>query len=541
MKNIIVKTNDNLLEKVKKLPLSFGCYYFLNDKNIIIYVGKAINLQKRVNSYFKKVNNIKTMQLVREIKDIKYILTNNEKEALILEYNLIKKNRPRYNILLSDDKKYPYIVITKDKNPKIHLVYNRVGKYYYEFGPFPDGTKAKEILKILKRLYPLKPCNEKNKPCTYYQIGQCLGGCFKEVDPIFYKKNINEIKKILNGNTFYIKQKLINKMNLFASNFQFEEANKIKNLIQKFDFFTESQVGIISRISNVDYVGVFSNLEFVVISIFFYRDGKLLSKDNKMFGMYDNNKLNILRNYLLQLYTKNIKPKKLIISSDFKNYDFQSIFDFKILIAKNKEDKMVIKNVLKEAKQFLITNLINENVVNGKEIILLNQLKELCNLKRVPFLFEIYDIANLKQEAQTAGVLVYKNGLPEFNQFRHYKLPLTLKSDYGRMQELVNLRYNKKKINNKIPDLIIVDGGIIQINAVLSKIPKDIKTKIDIIGLVKDKKHNTDHIIDINKNIINIKSEPTLFNYLTLIQERVHIFSITHFKKIRSKNLLKSN
>ncbi len=533
-----MRKND-FIQKLNEIPSEPGCYIFYNDIKNIIYVGKAINLQKRVNTYFnKKNNNFKTIQLINEIYDIKYILTKNEKEALLLEYNLIKKHHPRYNILLNDDKKYPYIVITKEKDPEIKLVRNKLGnKYQYAFGPFPDGTKAYQILKILRRLYPLRACNLKNnvnkKPCLNYQIHQCLGACFKEVDQNLYKKNISNIKLFFSGKSKNVRKQLENKMLNYASNLQFEEADKIKSIILNLDFSVSKQFINIKRSGHIDYVkGVIEN-NYLIIIIYFYRNNELLSKDYKIFECYEYDIESIIQTYLVQLYEKTMSPDILISDIELKN--LKEIFKLKTIIAKNSEDKNILFEMNNDGITFFTLNLQNKNNILGKELSLLKELQQISKLPNIPFIFEVYDISNINDIAQTAGVIVYKNGLPSNKDFRHYNLSGNSTSDYARMKELVNLRFFGNKKIDKYLNLIIVDGGNIQINAVRKSLPKKYDF-ISIIGLVKNKKHKTDHIVLENKQKIYIENE-TLFNYLSVIQDKVHNFSINQHKKLLKKNL----
>ncbi len=532
--------NNEIEKKLKKIPEKSGSYIFSNKNDEIIYVGKAINLRKRVSSYFKKPKNIKGMQLINEIWDLKYFITSNEKEALLLEFNLIKKNRPKYNILLNDDKKYPYILITKEKDPQIKLIRNRAKKndFIYQFGPFPDGTKANEILKIIKRLYPLRACKGSlKKPCLHYQINQCLGSCFKEIDKKIYEKNINKIKLFLSGKTELVKKELYKKMKNFADSFQFEEAQKIKEIIEKINFFSSKQFIDISRINDVDYISYYSNNEYLIISIFFYRNGKLLSKDYKIFEQFENDINDVIRIYLQQLYIKNELPNIIIFNKDIDISKLENIFNCKIINSKTLEDKKIFKEIISDSKNFLINSINNENNIKGKELFLLKELQELVGLKEIPFLFEVYDISNIKKENQVAGVIVYKNGLPFFEKYRHYNLSNNNNSDYERMKELSYLRFQKRQLNKKeIPNLIIVDGGIIQINAILSNLPNTLKN-IEIIGLVKNNKHQTNHIVDKNNKKYNIINK-TLLNYLTIIQDKVHKFAISFHNKKRRKSMI---
>lgn len=538
----MIRDNKELLEKQKQLPITSGCYMFLNCENKIIYVGKANNLKKRVESYFSKtLSNFKTIQLVNDVFDLKYISTSNEKEALILEFNLIKKYRPRYNILLNDDKKYLYIIITKEQDPEIKMVRNITKNYQYCFGPFPDGTKAIEILKIIKRLYPLRNCKKAkmDKPCLNYQINQCSGSCFKFVNFEFYKNNIKKIKLFFKGDTKNLEKDLNNKMLEYAKNYQFEEAQKIKNILGKINFLIAKQYIDISRKQNSDYVNAIVKDDYLIICTYFYRNGQLLFKDYKIFEHFHSDISSIVIIYLQQLYQKNAIPISIILADNLNCLILKNVLNCKIITAKKAEDKNIMNIIEKDALNFLYFNLQNKNSVVGKEFFLIKEMEKTFNLKKTPYILEMYDISNINDKYQTASVVVYKNGVPSHKDFKHYNLSGTNTSDYSRMKELMDYRFgNIEKWKNYIPDLIIVDGGAIQIKAIKETLPKELYD-IDIIGIVKNKSHQTSHVILENMKKYYLNNNPTLFNYLSLLQDKVHTLAIKQHKFLRNKGFFK--
>ncbi len=532
--------NPNLANKLENLTNTSGCYIFKDINDDVIYVGKAKNLFKRVNSYFKSNNTYKNIQLLHNINNVDIFNTKNEKEALLLESNLIKHYHPRYNVLLNDDKQYPYIVITKSQDPKIKISRQKSKNFLYQFGPYPDGSKAYEILKILQRIFPLKRCNATllKKPCLYYYIDQCLGGCFKKISLAEYNENIYKIKNFLNGKTDFIVDFIKSKMLEYAHNLQFENANKMKKILQKIDLLLQKQVIEISRVQNSDYVNFFIYNTYIIIGIFFYRNGHLLSFDYKIIELFHNNISIIIEDFLIQIYKKNILPKRIIIENTFTLKNIRSLDPkLKITISTKKEDKEVMKSLKSRLEKQINLNFNSQNIVIGKELILLKKLAELIKLPEIPYVLEMYDIANIQNKYPVGGIVVYKNGLPIFNEFRHYNLSESNKSDYSRMQELAEKRVASfKKSQNNYPNLIIVDGNIIQINAIKNIFIK-YNLNIAIIGLVKDKNHNTNHIVNNQNKSFHI-NDAELFNYLSLIQDKVHNFAISWYRKKHQKGLL---
>jgi len=534
-----MKISKCLQEKLNNLPNNPGCYQYFNDNNKIIYVGKAKNLKKRVSSYFKKNNNLRIKSLVNSIKDLRIQITQNEKEALLLEYTWIKLFKPRYNVLLSDGKKYPYLVISNFPNPKLLSVRVLKKKYLFVYGPLPQGSSAFQIKNILNNLYPLKRCNKKinsKTPCSYYQINQCLGGCFKKVEKNLYLKNIRKIKKFLQGNDSDIKKILVNKMNLLAKSHQFEQAQKILLILQKLDFIISSQCKFITSNKNTDYINYLLINKLLVITIFCYRFHKLTFKKFKIHEILDQKKYqDIIATFLLQFYKQNIIPQRIIVNKDLKLNILAQVLKKRFLLPKLKEEKNVLALINKEAKEEIFKFKYNLNKVEFKELYLIKKLQKLTNLKKLPCYFEVYDIANLRTSSQVGGVNVYQNGIVQPSLFRHYNIDSNLKSDYERFKFVIKKRYaNLKKIT--IPDLILVDGNIIQINAVKKALGKKLSSQIEILGLVKNNKHITNHIVNQENKTILI-NEQDLLVYLRLIQEKIHNFTISFHHLKQKKNM----
>ncbi|AHI54165.1 excinuclease ABC subunit C [Spiroplasma sabaudiense Ar-1343] len=525
-------------DKITTISDKSGCYLFLNLENKIIYVGKAKNLKRRVSSYFKKVSNIKTMQLVRSIADIKIMITESEQQALILEQNLIKKYKPRFNIVLNDDKNYPYIAITNQANPQYKYIRKYDKNSLKSYGPLPDGSSAREILKMLERLYPLWRCGiTSGKPCLYYHIQQCSGACFKEVEWNYYQEMINQVDAFFNYDNLVVQEKLILKMTKAAENLQFEEAGRIKKLIEHLSFSKIDQEIDLNDNLNRDIVaGVIENdkISFVIL---FYRSGKLLFKDEYI-GDYQGQEITELyESYLAQIYSKNMLPDFIVIDNEFDLSKFVENYSGKLVNAAGITEKKMWDLALLNAKESLKQSNLASAIVNNNESTILKKLQEILGLKSYPQHIEMFDVANILDEHVTGAMVVFKGGKPSYSDFRRYNIDISDKGDYQRFQNMVYRRYQKLlKGNLEAPDLIIADGGIIQVNAILSQL-EILGLEIPVIGLVKNERHKTDHIIDLDKNPLKIKTQSSLFNLLAKIQDTVHNFAISGFRNKQTKSL----
>lgn len=531
-----------LEKKVNTLPNKPGCYIYLDQKNRIIYVGKAKDLKKRVSSYFNKVLNIKTTKLVREITDLNIIITKNEREALLLEQNLIKQHKPKYNIVLNDDKNYPYIVITNEKDPQYLYVRKYSNKYKKTYGPLPDGSSAIKLLKMLERIYPLRRCKNKNKPCIHYHINQCSGSCVKEVDPNYYLDMIKKIDDFFNKNSEEVNEMLVNKMKQAADNLQFEEAQRIKESINHIEMALFKQDVELDNKDNMDVFNYCVIENRVCFNVLFYLNGRLSFRDEEIFDIDSQYIEDLFRTYIIQIYSKNIIPDRILIPDNLDLLDLKEYFECEISFANNEEPSL--KLAYKNAKNSLEISMINSSSFKSKQTIILEELQELLKMKNFPYHIEVFDVANILNEFVTGAMVVFKNGLPSRNDFRKYNLSKENKDDYHRMEEMINRRYEKDVSNIKnLPDLIIMDGGVIQVNACLNQLDK-LGLYIPVIGLVKDDHHKTNKILNLNKEEIFIDKTSSLFNLLSNFQERVHNFAISAFRnkqhKIIKKNYLEN-
>lgn len=532
----------SLKEQVKILPAKPGCYLFYNNYNQVLYVGKAKNLQNRVSFYFNKVYNYKTTQLIQEIIRLETIITKNEKEALILEHNLIKQYKPKYNILLNDDKHYPYIVITKENDPQYLYIRNINKKYTRCYGPFPEGSHAREIVKILERLYPLRRCKGNlKKPCLYYYIKQCSGACFKKVSTEYYSEIIKKIHIFFKGNFIETKNLLEKRMFQAADNLQFEEAQKLKILIRNLDLILSSQtVEMLNKNDYLDVISLYKTSEYLVLTTLFYRSGKLSYKDYEYYKVdFIDDYQELYRLYLQNIYQKNILPTKIIVNEVIILSELNLLFDNRVYHPKTPIEKKIMRLATENSyESYLQYKSIIKQQLNNVEILI--ELQTLLDLKEIPYLIEMIDIANINDEFVTGGVIVYKNGHPSRNDYRKYNLNISYKDDSNRIAAVVSRRYQKIiQENGSIPNLIIIDGGIQQVNACLKELVK-LNLSIPVIGLVKNNQHKTDYILNLAKEKVFLDKTIRLFLFLTRIQNDVHNFVITNFRLRQAKVLTKS-
>ncbi|WP_215825829.1 excinuclease ABC subunit UvrC [Spiroplasma endosymbiont of 'Nebria riversi'] len=525
-----------LQEKIKNLPQSSGCYQFYNEARQLIYVGKAKNIQQRVNNYFNKVHNFKTTKLVREIADVDYILTINEKEALLLEHNLIKDKRPRYNILLNDDKTYPYIKITDENNPEyrfVRKVQKDNGKYY---GPFPDGTGAREVLKILQQLFPLRRCKGSlGTPCLYYHLQLCSGACFKKVPEEYYalmKKKINDFFLEKNQD---IKNKITERMQQAAINLQYEEAQRLKNVLDKLQLFISHQFVQFRDFRNRDFIGYAIKDHKLSITALFYRNGQLLSKDEQIFTLFNDNLTDAMRNYLQQLYTNNTVPQELYVANIVLD-DLAEALNIKIINKFTKKMQEIISLATKNAQELLKQQLVDSYQINYRYYEIVEQLGKLLKIA-TPQYIEIMDIANLGHDNVIGGVIFYQNGQAIKKLSRRYKIQIEQQGDYHYLQNLVYRRYWKKLMNKEpMPELIIVDGGKLQIDSVQLQL-ENLNISLPVVGLVKNSHHKTDYLLDNKGYRLDIAKKSALFHWLTKVQEEIHNYTISFHRQQRTNSL----
>ena len=525
--------------KLSLVPENYGCYLMKDKDNNIIYVGKAKNLKRRVNSYFNKVQTGKTKALVDNIYSFEYIVTNSEVECLILEINLIKKYNPKYNILLKDDKTYPYIVLTNDKYPTLKIVRSKNRKKINGkvFGPYPNVTSARETVEAINRVYPLRKCAKLKKDyCLYYHINECLGYCKNDINKEKISNMTKEITSILNGNYKLITTKLEDKMNSASERLDYEKALLYKNMIDNIKSTINKQI-IVSNVKyNFDVFGYFIKDDFLTIEVLFIREGVVIGRFHKIYDNFlDIN--DIYLRFIIDFYEKYQLPKSIIVNDIIDNELLSDYLKCDVIIPKKGDIKKILDmanlNAEINSKEKIETIKKDKNI----RTTLMNELKTKLKITSVSQI-ELFDNSHLFSTYYVGGMVCYTDFLPNKKMYRKYKISLGVKNDLSAMKEVIYRRYFKCLLEDlPLPDLIIVDGGETQIK-VAKDVLESLKLNIKIIGLKKDDKHRTKYIIDDNYNTIEVSSE--LFLYLTRMQDEVHRFAITYHRNIKSKGSLSS-
>ena len=538
------------IEELKKLPDKPGVYVMRNKNNEIIYVGKAISLKNRVRQYFRK--NEKTARIekmVSLIDHFEYIVVDNEAEALILECNLIKKNKPKFNVLLKDDKTYPYIKIDlKSDYPGVYItrrITNDGSKY---FGPYANPGAAKEMLDFIKQKYKIRQCKnlkKRDRPCLNYHINRCLAPCMGYITKEEYKKQINEIIDLLDGKTDKIIKELEKQMEEASKRLEYEKAANLRDKIQAIKRVSEKQK--VSNIpeNNIDVIGIAKSELQTCIEIFFVRGSKMIGREHYFYSeLKDMDDKEILSGFIKQYYLDNPNiPNKIMIKEEIEDKEIIEQW-----LSTTLGKKVEIKSPKRGEKLRFVemaemnSKVTLENKEKDKSEILL-ELKEVLNLDKIPRKIETYDISNMSGEYMVAGMCVMQDGVIKKNLSRRFKIKTVFGQDDPRCTEEVITRRIKHSIENskggfgQLPDVIFADGGITQIRAIKKAIEK-YNLDIPVFGMVKNDKHQTRALIDENRNELEISQN--LKNLITKFQDTVHDTAITYHRKLRDKAITKS-
>ena len=532
-----MEVSKHLQDKLALLPDKPGCYLMKDEFQNILYVGKAKILKNRVRSYFHGVHNYKTTKLVSKIRDFEFIVTSSEKEALLLEINLIKKHHPPFNIMLMDDKSYPYIAMSHDENFRVFTTRNIKNKKDTYFGPYPSSQSATEMVRLINTLFPIRKCvNIPNKPCLYYHMHQCNAPCIQEVSPKENKENRLAIRKFLQGDTKDILTQLNQKMMEASENLQFEKAQEILESIRAIEYVEEKQtIDFKDRISR-DVFGFYEDKGYVSFQGFFIRQGKLLERTFSIAPIYEDT-MDAFISFIMQYYQNNVIPREILVPEGTPIEILEESLNTNVKIPVRGEKKKLVDLVIKNAKEAHEQKFA---LVARKDQELEMANHHLNKIFNAPIhTVELFDNSHIQGSYNVSGLVVYKDGLPDKNQYRHYQLG-EYRSDLDSMKEVIYRRYFRLLTEQKpMPDLLLVDGGILQIEAA-----KEIKEMLDlpirIAGLVKDDKHNTRGLINEDLEEIPLRKEDPLFFLLTRMQDEVHRFAISYHRKLRGKGMTKS-
>ncbi|MFV0381757.1 MAG: excinuclease ABC subunit UvrC [Breznakia sp.] len=527
---------DKIQDKLSLLPAKPGCYLMKDVDGQIIYVGKAIKLKQRVRSYFHGVHDFKTTKLVSNIEDFEYIVCDSEKDALLLEINLIKKHTPRFNIMFMDDKSYPYIKLTKTNAPLLMVVRNTKDKHAYYFGPFPDARAAHTTKDLLNKLYPLRKCAKiPKKVCLYYHIGQCLAPCVYQIDPKTYEHMVQDIRNFLKGDTSEVVQQLHTQMQTASAKLDFERAQEIHETILSIEHVVQHQVVQFRDKKDRDVFHYYYDKGYLCVQGFFLRNGKILERAMSITPLYEEVE-DAFISFILQFYEANTLPQELLLPHEITT-DLRDVLETKVVKPLRGEKRALLNMVRKNAQkahedQFELVKRKDDNRYHA-----LVELSQIFN-KKIESI-EVYDNSHISGAYNVSGMVVFKDGLPSKKDYRMYKLDGYI-SDTDSMKEVIYRRFlrllKEKRASN---DMLIVDGGKAQINAARS-ILDELGIDIVLCGLLKDDKHNTNQLMDRYGNIIDVKKGSPLFFFLAQMQEEVHRFAISYHKKLRLKAQTKS-
>lgn len=529
-------------EKLALVPTKPGSYQMKNKDGIIIYVGKAKNLKNRLKSYFTGTVTGKTKMLVEDIDDFEYIVTSSELESLILEITLIKKYDPKYNIMLTDDKTYPYIELTKEKYPRLRVVRNvkRRRNLNYLYGPYPNVSAARKTVNMLNRLYPLRKCDRlKKELCLYYHIHECLGYCVKEVDPKTIGEMSKEIVAFLKGDSRFIREK-INKEMLEASEaMNYEKALELKTMLEDIDITLRRQKIDLNNNYNFDLVNYYVDKNYLSIQVFFIRNGLLVGR-NKDIISSDLDICEQVVEYIIKFYEKHtVLPHELLVPEEIDRSLLEEYLKVKVTSPKKGKLKKLLDLARDNAKEVLEAEeeMLKKN--DDLRLEAIDELKELLGTDKVSRM-EAFDNSHLFGTFYVGGMVVYEDFLPLKDEYRKYKISSDVKDDLGAMKEVIYRRYYKVLMENLTPpDVVVMDGGFNQVKIAVDII-RSLGLNIRVIGLVKNDKHKTSSIIDEDGRVLNVKSDSTLFLFFSKIQEEVHRFAITYHRNIKAKGALSS-
>ena len=536
--------NKLIQSKLELLPTSPGCYIHKDKNGTIIYVGKAKNLRNRVRSYFRGSHDTKTEALVSEIVDFEFIVTESNIEALLLEINLIKENKPKYNIMLKDDKSYPFIKITNETYPRLIITrqVKKDGGLY--FGPYPDVGAANEIKRLLDRLFPFRKCtNPPEKVCFYYHLGQCKAHTICKVDSQYFKELAQEVAAFLKGQDDQIIEDLRGKMAGAAQAMEFEKAAEYRDLIQSIGTLRTKQRVMAKDLQNRDVFGYYVDKGWMCVQVFFVRQGKLIERDVNLFPYYNDPDEDFLT-YIGQFYQEksHLKPNEILIPADIDEEAVRAMVDTKVLKPQRGEKKQLVNLAIKNARVSLQQkfDLLEKSIEKTQGAI--ENLGQLLNIP-TPVRIESFDNSNIMGTSPVSAMVVFVNGKPSKKDYRKYKIKTVIgPDDYASMREVIKRRYSRVIRDGLTPpDLIVIDGGQGQVNIAKEVIQDQLGLDIPIAGLQKNDKHQTHELLFGDPlQVVELSRNSQEFFLLQRIQDEVHRFAITFHRQLRSKNSFSS-
>lgn len=536
--------NTHINNKLTLLPELPGCYIMKNSDKEIIYIGKAKNLKNRVRSYFRGTHEGKTQLLVEDIHDFETIITKTDKESLLLEITLIKKHQPKYNIRLKHGTNYPYLKITNEKDPQLIITSDvkKDGGYY--FGPYPNVYAATETQQLIQKIYPLRKCNgRQNRACLYYHIGQCIGPCDHEVPQEEYKEQTDRIRRFLNGNVKEVKKELRGRMKDAAEKMEYERAAEYRNQVQYIEQTVEKQNIITNDPKPRDVFSFYMNKGWISIQTFFIRQATLIKREASIFPCYDT-PFEELASYIVQFYQEenHILPKEILVPEGMDTELLQDVLGISVRVPLRGRKKDMLKLATKNSEIALNEKFKLVEMDDRKTI---GAIKELSDALGMPYIerIEAFDHSNIQGTNPVSAMVSFKDGVPDKSQYRKYNIKTVNGSnELATTKEVVRRRYTRLlKEGQPLPDLILMDGGKIQVNGALDVLENELGLNIPVAGMVKDNKHRTSSLIfGEHHEMVHLKPTSQAFLLVQRIQDEVHRFAITFHRKVRSKNSVAS-
>ena len=536
--------NELIEQKLAILPELPGCYFMKDRQGTVIYVGKAKVLKNRVRSYFTGSHDGKTQRLVGEIEDFEYMVTSSNIEALVLELNLIKQYDPKYNIMLKDDKTYPYLKITAERHPKLIItrqVKKDKGKY---FGPYPNAYAAGETKKLLDRLYPYRKCQTMpDRVCLYYHIGQCLAPCVHEINQEVYKEMVDDISRFLNGGYKGVKKELTEKMSSAAENLEFERAKEYRDQITNIEAVMEKQAMTMNDFTDRDIFGFAVDNGWMCVQVFFVRQGKLIERDVSLFPLYQEPEDELLT-FIGQFYGKSehLLPKEILLPHGIDSELVRELLNVHVFIPQRGKKKSLVDLAIKNAEMSLGDKFQLMERQEQRTIGACEELGEAMNIT-IPLRIEAFDNSHTYGADPVSAMVSFVDGKPNRKDYRKYVTKTAAAhDDYGAMREVVRRRYSRVLTDNlPLPDLVVIDGGKGHMEAAREIIEDELGLSIPIAGLAKDDKHQTAQLLYGNPiDMIPLKRTSEAFYLLQRIQDEVHRFAITFHRQRRETNSLTS-
>lgn len=527
---------------ISLLPDSPGVYQMKDAEDRIIYIGKAKNLKKRVSQYFLRPQSGKVAAMVSHVDHFDFIVVNNDKEAFILEMNLIQTHYPRYNIMLMDDSHYPYIALKKHNDPLLKISRTvKDGRYFY-FGPFPNSSLCYQTIDLLNKIYPTRKCrNIPNKPCLYYSMGQCLAPCVRAIDPKITDELYTSIKRFLGGDTSSVKAELKKKMNEASDRLDFENAQEYKKILDSLEYTTAKQtVEVVTDTISRDVISFAERDGYLGLAILTYRQGRLLGKNCHVLSVFGQREEQIA-DLVMQYYQNHELPKEIVARVEGLKEDVEAVYEgCKVIVPKEGRLLEMVHLAELNARQALDAHFMTARLEDDN-LELLENLGKLLGIP-TPYRIELFDNSHLQGSNAVGAMVCFINGESAKGMYRKFHLSdENAGDDYHSMVEVITRRYSRlKNEGSPLPDLILVDGGLPQVHAAEEGLNQAGTPQIPLFGLFKNDKHQTSGLMDRSGNVYPMDSKSPLFFLLMRMQDEVHRYAITFHKNVRSKKAKES-